>query len=83
VAERVTEIEGAQARGETVWPVLEHADIAAGTVSVDALAHLRRRGCLVVRGHFDRDQALGWDRGIVDYVEGNNFFADSRGPRDD
>ena len=24
---------------------------------------LRRRGCLVVRGHFHREQALGWDRG--------------------
>jgi hypothetical protein len=34
---------------------------------------LRRRGCLVVRGHFDRGQALGWDRDIVDYVAGNRF----------
>jgi hypothetical protein len=47
------------------------------------MARLRRRGCLVVRGHFDREQALGWDRGIVDYVEGNGFFRDYRGPGDD
>ena len=49
----------------------------------EALALLRRRGCLVVRGHFDRGQALGWDRNIVDYVAGNRFFEDYRGPGDD
>ena len=40
-------------RGETVWPVIDYADIAAGTVPAEQLAKLRRRGCLVVRGHFD------------------------------
>jgi len=29
-------------------------DIAAGTVTADQLARLRQRGCLIVRGHFDR-----------------------------
>ena len=33
-------------------------DIEAGTVPAEVLALLRRRGCLVVRGHFDREQAL-------------------------
>ena len=47
------------------------------------MAKLRRRGCLVVRGHFDREQALGWDRDIVDYVESNRFFENYRGPGDD
>ena len=42
-----------------------------------------RRGCLVVRGHFPREQALGWDRDIVDYVESNRFFENYRGPGDD
>ena len=36
-----------------------------------------------MRGHFDRDQALGWDRDIVDYVECNRFFETYRGPGDD
>ena len=77
------EVAAARDRGEEVWPVLDYADIAAGTVPADALALLRRRGCLVVRGHFDRDQALAWDQGIVDYVEGNQFFENYRGPGDD
>ncbi|MEU7484102.1 DUF1479 domain-containing protein [Streptomyces sp. NPDC042319] len=83
VAARVAEIKAAKERGEEVWPVIEYADIANGTVSADRLARLKERGCLVVRGHFDRDQALAWDAGIVDYVERNEFFAHYTGPGDD
>ena len=83
VEERVAEIASAKERGETVWPVIEFADIANGTVSQEQLDQLRRRGCLVVRGHFERDQALGWDAAIVDYVEKNDFFENYRGPGDD
>ena len=83
VQEEVDEITAARRRGETIWPVIDYADIEAGAVPDEALSLLRRRGCLVVRGHFDRGQALGWDRNIVDYVEGNRFFEDYRGPGDD
>jgi hypothetical protein len=83
VAERVSEIEAAKQRGENVWPVIDYADIEAGTVSDEASELLHRRGCVVVRGHFEREQALAWDHDIVDYVERNNFFEDYRGPGDD
>ncbi|WP_326999738.1 DUF1479 domain-containing protein [Dactylosporangium sp. NBC_01737] len=79
----VSAIEAARERGGTVWPVIDYADIAAGTVPAETLALLHRRGCLVVRGHFDREQALGWDREIVSYVERNAFFEQYRGPADD
>ena len=77
------EITAARDRGETIWPVISYADIEAGTVPAAVQPRLRRRGCLVVRGHFDREQALGWDRDIVDYVETNRFFENYRGPGDD
>jgi len=80
---QVEQIVAEKARGETVWPVINYADIAAGTVTPDQFARLRQRGCLIVRGHFDRDQALRWDRDIVDYVESNRFFETYRGPADD
>jgi hypothetical protein len=83
VRTQVEEIVAAKARGEAVWPVVDYADIAADTVPADDLAKLRRRGCLVVRGHFSREQALAWDAGIVDYVESNRFFENYRGPGDD
>jgi hypothetical protein len=83
IGEAVAEIEAAKARGEEIWPVIEYADIESGTVSSEQLAKLRSRGCLVVRGHFPREQALSWDAGIVDYVESNRFFENYRGPGDD
>jgi hypothetical protein len=82
VAARVAEIQAEKARGETVWPVIDYADIENGTVSAEQLAKLHRRGCLVVRGHFDRAQALAWDSDIVDYVEKNRFFENYAGPGD-
>src|SRR5919109_1663882 len=83
VAERLSEIDATKQRGETVWPVIEYADIAAGTVPEEARELLHRRGCAVIRGHFEREQALAWDKDIVDYVERNRFFENYRGPGDD
>ena len=83
VRAQVDEIAADKSEGRAVWPVIDYADIAAGTVSSDDLALLRRRGCVVVRGHFPRQQALDWDAGIVDYVERNRFFETYRGPGDD
>jgi hypothetical protein len=83
VRAQAEQIAAQKARGETVWPVIEYADIAAGTVTAGEVARLRQRGCLVVRGHFDRDQALRWDQDIVSYVESNRFFETYRGPGDD
>jgi Gig2-like len=80
---QVDEISAATAEGRQVWPVINYVDIAAGTVSTDDLKLLRRRGCVVVRGQFPRQQALDWDQGIVDYVERNRIFEDYRGPGDD
>src|SRR6476620_5257021 len=57
----IADIEAAKARGEEVWPVIDYADIEAGTVDPDTLALLKRRGCAIVRGHFDRAQAEQWD----------------------
>jgi hypothetical protein len=83
VAAEVSDIVATRERGEPVWPEISYSDIERGTVRASAVAALRRRGCLVVRGHFDREQALGWDGDIVDYVERNHFFQNYRGPGDD
>ncbi len=80
IAQRVAEIRADQQRGQDVWPIIDYADIENGTVTPEQLDKLHRRGCLVVRGHFPREQALAWDAGIVDYVEGNAFFENYRGP---
>ena len=71
VAARIGEIDADLAAGESVWPVIDYADIERGTVTAAQVDKLRRRGCLVVRGHFDRTTALDWDAEILDYVERN------------
>jgi hypothetical protein len=79
----VAQIAAARDRGEAIWPVIDYADIEAGMVTTEAAELLHRRGCLVVRGHFEREQALSWDASIVRYVEDNEFSENYRGPGDD
>lgn len=83
VAARVAKIEEEGSQGRSVWPVIAYDDIAQGTVASSALDLLRRRGCLVVRGHFSREQALKWDEDVVCYLEANRFFESYTGPPDD
>jgi hypothetical protein len=83
VEARVEEIESAKEQGQEIWPIIDYADIEAGTVSMAQAEKLHHRGCAVVRNHFPRQQALAWDAGIVDYVERNSFFEKYRGPGDD
>jgi hypothetical protein len=79
----IEDIQATKDRGEEVWPIIDYADIEAGTVSEEPVAKLKRRGCAVIRGHFDRAQAEQWDRDIVDYVDSNRFFENYLGPADD
>ena len=83
LAGEIADIQATRARGEEVWPVIAYADIEAGTVSAATLAQIKRRGCAVIRGHFERSQAEQWDRDIVEYVDSNHFFENYAGPADD
>jgi Protein of unknown function (DUF1479) len=79
----IADIEATRARGEAIWPVVPFADIATSSVSEQTRALIHRRGCVVVKGNFDRMTAEGWDKSIVHYVESNRFFENYRGPGDD
>lgn len=79
----IADIEAARRAGNEVWPIVPFADIASRAITAQQREHIRRRGCVVVRGTFDRATAEEWDRGIVDYVNTNHFFENYRGPGDD
>ncbi len=83
IREEVADINAERARGEDVWPVIDYADIEAGTVPAELVAKLHRRGCAVIRGLFPREQAEEWDRAAVEYVDQNHFFENYTGPADD
>lgn len=79
---KVIEIEQARDRGEDVWPIVQFADIEAGTVPQETIDLIHRRGCAIVRGQVSEDQATEWDRSLVQYVDSNDFMNQYRGPAD-
>jgi Protein of unknown function (DUF1479) len=79
----VAEVVALREQGEQVWPVIQYADIAAGTVPAELVAAVRRRGCAVVRGTFRRERAEAWDRELVSYLDRNDFAATYRYLDDD
>ncbi|WP_226345820.1 DUF1479 domain-containing protein [Agilicoccus flavus] len=83
IRERIEGIRADRAAGRDVWPVVDYADIEAGTVSPELVEKIKSRGCAVIRGHFSREQAVQWDQDIVDYVDSNRFFENYTGPGDD
>lgn len=87
IEERITvevdDIVATRERGEDVWPVVQYADIEAGTVPAETTDLIHRRGCAVIRGQVSPEQALAWDTSLVEYVESNDFMEKYRGPGDD
>ena len=79
----VAEIVDTVRSGGSAWPVIDFAEIGTGTVSVELTNLVKRRGCVVVRGTFSRQEAEGWDRDMLDYVDSNGFFQSYSGPADD
>jgi hypothetical protein len=73
VRAEVAEVVAQRERGEQVWPVVQFADVEAGTVPAELTEAIRRRGCAIVKGTFPRAQAEQWDRDLVSYLADNNF----------
>lgn len=63
----------AEAEQRAAVPIVSFADIAAGTVDDSSVDAVRRRGCTVVRGTFDRPLAEQWDDDVARYLEQNRF----------
>ena len=82
IAARVDEIDALKAAGDPVWPIIPAADIAQGSVSEAQRDLIKRRGCAVIKGHFPRQQALDWDRSMLDYLDLNRFDEVYKGPGD-
>ncbi|KNC95069.1 DUF1479 domain-containing protein [Trabulsiella odontotermitis] len=79
---RVAEIDALKAQGDPVWPVIDFRRLAAGDVSDAERDAIKRRGCAVIKGHFPREQALDWDRSMLDYLDRNHFDEQYKGPGD-
>lgn len=82
IATRVAEINALKNKGETVWPVIPFADVKNGTITAKQRDAVKRRGCAVIKGHFPREQALAWDKSMLDYLDLNHFDEVYKGPGD-
>lgn len=78
----IVSIKAQQAQAGSAWPILDYQAIADGAVTGDELAMIKRRGCLVIKGHFPTEQVAAWDKGLLDYLDDNAFDATYRGPVD-
>jgi len=67
------EVSAVQAEGAAAWPTIDFVDVATGDIDDEARSRVLRRGCVVIRGTFDRSEAKRWDASITDYLSANRF----------
>ncbi|MEZ6875487.1 DUF1479 domain-containing protein [Enterobacter sp. KBR-315C3_2022] len=82
IATRVAEINALKNKGQDVWPVIPFTDVKNGRITAGQRDAVKRRGCAVIKGHFPREQALAWDRSMLDYLDLNRFDEVYKGPGD-
>jgi hypothetical protein len=73
VTREVARVVEEQASAGGAVPTVDVADLAAGAVADETVQAVRRRGCVVVRGTFERAEAEDWDREIAEYLAVNRF----------
>ena len=61
-------------RGESIIPELNYRDIHNGAVTEETRARIRERGCVVIRGVFERQRAIEWNEEIGAYLDRNNYL---------
>jgi len=69
----VAAIRAEQAQGGAV-PELHYRDVAAGKVTAAQMAHIKRRGCVVIRRVFDPDVVGAWNEAIGRYIDAVQYL---------
>ena len=68
-------IEGERARGQASVPEVSFADLEA--IDDATRARIRQRGCVIVRGVFDRARVARWNGELEDYLARNRYIEKS------
>jgi hypothetical protein len=77
VRDEVAAIEAEQAAGGAV-PVVQFADVQAGRISPQQQDQMRRRGCVVVRGVFDKPQIETWNDEVARYIDAVDYLGQAQ-----
>lgn len=75
--DEVSTIRAEQAAGGAV-PEISYAQLAGGAVSPGTIERIKRRGCVVVRGVYAREQADAWNEEIGRYIDDNRYLERSK-----
>lgn len=62
------------ARGGGVVPEIRYADLRDDRVPRETIEAVRRHGCAIVRGTFERRVAEDWNAELGDYLESNDYL---------
>ena len=68
------EVAAVRAEGVEAVPQIDYRDVAAGVVSEAQQNRIRRRGCVLIRGVFERQQARDWNDEIGRYIDENDYY---------
>ena len=67
-------IRAKHASGLPVIPQVEYHEIVKGAVEEPFRDLVRRRGCVIVKGVFDRIQVSEWNHEIGEYIDRNDYL---------
>jgi hypothetical protein len=70
--DEVSAVRAEQAGGGAV-PEVAFADVAARRVTAAQVERIKRRGCVVVRGVFERAQVEAWNDEVVRYIDDSGY----------
>lgn len=70
---QMEQIERERASGQEPVPQIEFS--ALDRITDAQKAHIRQRGCLVVRNVFDDERVAAWNADLADYLESNDYLA--------
>jgi Protein of unknown function (DUF1479) len=73
IRSEVADIQTRSKRGEVVVPELDYAAVIGGRVSPARTQEIRRRGVVVIRQVFAREQAEAWNQELGEYVTSNGY----------
>ena len=70
----VDAVRAEQDNSGSVIPELNYADIVANNVSDSAIDYIKRRGAVIIRQVFERQQAEDWDAELASYINDNGYY---------
>lgn len=73
------EVAAVKSEGAEAIPQIAFRDVLLDAISDAQRDRIRRRGCVVIRGVFDRPQVNDWNAEIERYIDENHYYEKAKG----